>query len=110
MHLNCHAIIATKTCCSIATCKSTSGIGEEGKMKREEMKQKIANELMHIPNVKGNLHQNLFRSGYNAIRCHDLAENPETPTSISFVKVLEQARKTDPSFLPIYDVDFFPDV
>ena len=61
-------------------CKSASGFGEEGKMKREEMTQKVANELMHIPNVKGNLEQNLFRSGYNAIRRHDLAENPATPT------------------------------
>ena len=79
-------------------------------MKMEEMKCKVANELMHIPNVKGNLEQNLFRSGYNAVRCHDLAENPATPTSVSFVKVLKQARKTNPSFLPIYDRDFFPNV
>lgn len=79
-------------------------------MKREEMKQKVANELMHIPNVKGNLEQNIFRFGYNAGRRHDLAENPATSTSVSFVKVLEQARKTNPSFWPIYDRDFFPDV
>ena len=36
--------------------------GEEGKMKREEMEQKVANELKHIPHIKGNLEQNLFCS------------------------------------------------
>ena len=79
-------------------------------MKREEMNQKTANELMHIPKVKVNLEQNIFRFRYNAVRRHDLAENPAAPPSVSFIKVLEQARKTNPSFLPIYDRDFFPDV
>jgi hypothetical protein len=79
-------------------------------MKREEMNQKVANELNHIPHINGHLEQNLFRSGYNAIRCHDLAVNPATPPSMSFRRVLEQARKTNPSFLPMYDSDFFPDI
>ena len=79
-------------------------------MKREDMNKKVANELNHIPHVKGDLEQNLFRSGYNAIRRHDLAVNPATPPSVSFRKILEQVRKTNPSFLPIYDRDFFPDV
>ena len=79
-------------------------------MRREEMKQKVASELKRIPHIKGHLEQNLFRSGYNAMRRHDLAKNPATPPSVSFGKVLEQARKTNPSFLPIYDRDFFPDV
>ena len=79
-------------------------------MKRKEMNQKVTNELMHIPHIKGYLEQNLFRSGYNAIRRHDLAQNPATPPSLSFGKVLEEVRKTNPSFVPIYDRDFFPDV
>jgi len=79
-------------------------------MKREEMNQKVANELKHIPHVKGYLEQNIFRSGYNATRRHDLAVNPATPPSMSFRKMLEQARKTSPTFLPIYDRDFFPDI
>lgn len=79
-------------------------------MKREEMKQTVANELKHIPHINGNLEQNLFRSGYNAIRRHDLAVNPATPPSVSFGRILEQARKTNPNFLPIYDRDFFPDI
>lgn len=79
-------------------------------MKREEMQQKVANELKHIPHIKGNLEQNLFRSGYNMVRSHDLAQNPATPPSLSFGKVLEEVRRTNPSFLPIYDRDFFPDV
>jgi hypothetical protein len=36
---------------------------------------------------KGNLEQNLFRSGYNAVRRHDLAENPVTTPSISLTAV-----------------------
>jgi len=79
-------------------------------MKREEMNQKVTNELNHIPHIKGHLEQNLFRSGYNAIRRHDLAVNPATPPSMSFRKMLEQARKTNPSFLPIYDRAFSPDI
>jgi hypothetical protein len=79
-------------------------------MKREEMNQSITNELKHIPHIKGYLEQNLFRSGYNATRRYDLAQNPATPPSLSFAKVLEQVRKTNPSFVPVYDRDFFPDV
>jgi hypothetical protein len=79
-------------------------------MKREEMQQKVANELKHIPHIKGNLQQNLFRLVYNAMRRHDLAQNPATSPSLSFSKVLEEVRKTNPSFLPIYDRDFFPHV
>lgn len=79
-------------------------------MKREEMNQNVANELKHIPHIKGHLEQNLFRSGYNAIRCHDLAVNSASPPSLSFRKMLEQVRKTNPSFLPIYGRDLFPDV
>lgn len=79
-------------------------------MKREEMEQKVANELKRIPHIKGNLEQNLFRLVYNAVRRHDLAQNPATPPSLSFGKALKEVRKTSPSFLPIYDRDFFPDV
>ena len=87
-----------------------SGFERKKKMKREEMSQKVTNELKHIPRIKGYLEQNLFRSGYNAIRRYDLAQNPATPPSLSFGKMLEEVRKTNPSFVPIYDRDFFPDV
>ena len=79
-------------------------------MKREEMNQKVTNELKHIPYIKGYLGQNLFRSGYNAIGRYDLAQNPATLPSLSFGKMLKEVRKTNSSFLPIYDRDFFPDV
>ena len=79
-------------------------------MKREEMNQQVTNELKYISYIKGNLEQNLFRSGYNMIRRYDLAQNPSTPPSLSFHKALEEVRKTNPSFMPIYDRDFFPDV
>lgn len=79
-------------------------------MKREEMNQTVTNELKHIPYIKGYLGQNLFRSGYNMMRRHDLAQNPATPPSLSFRKAVEGVRKTNPNFMPIYDRDFFPDV
>jgi len=80
-------------------------------MKEEEMNQKVTNELnKHIPRIKGYLQQNLFRSAYNMVRRHDLAQNPATPPSLSFHKALEEVIKTNPSFVPIYDRDFFPDV
>jgi hypothetical protein len=79
-------------------------------MRKEEMNQSVTDDLNHIPYIKGYLAQNLFRSGYNAIRRHDLAQNPATPPSLSFGKVLKEVRKTNPSFIPIYDRDFFQDV
>jgi len=79
-------------------------------MKREEMNQQITNELKHIPYIKRNLEQNLFRAAYNMVRRHDLAQNPSTPPSLSFRKALKEIRKTNPSFMSIYDRDFFPDV
>jgi hypothetical protein len=79
-------------------------------MKREVMNQMVKNELKHIPYIKGNLEQNLFRAAYNMVRRHDLAQNPATPPSLSFGKALKEVRKTNPSFMPIYDRDFFPDV
>ena len=76
-------------------------------MKKGEMNLRVADELKRIPRIRGNLAQNLFRSGYNAVRRHDLAVNPAMPASGSFRRALEQARKTDPSFSPIYDRKFF---
>ena len=76
-------------------------------MKREELDRKVGEELEHIPRIKGNLNQNLFRSAYNMIRRHDLAVNPATPASESFNRALEQAKQDNPSFSPVCDRDFF---
>ncbi len=76
-------------------------------MKREEMREKINEELNHIPRVKGWLDQNMLRSGYNMIRSHDLSQNPASPANNSLVKAIEELRKSNPDFSPIYDRDFF---
>lgn len=79
-------------------------------MKKEEMNQQVTNELKYIPYIKGNLEQNLFRAAYNMMRRNNLAQNPVAPPSLSFSNALKEVRKANPSFMPIYDRDFFPDV
>ncbi len=74
-------------------------------MKREEMRKKINEELKHIP--RGWLDQNMLRSGYNMIRSHDLSQNPASPANNSLVKAIEELRKSNPDFSPIYDREFF---
>ena len=77
-------------------------------MKREEMREKINEELKHIPHIKGDLQQNFFRSRYNGMRMTDLGRNPVSPAKETLVRVIETIKKDKPDFLPIYyDKDFF---
>ena len=76
-------------------------------MKREEMKEKIDGELRHIPRSFRGSNQNMLRSAYNMIRRHDLALNPHCPAQESLMKAIEQLKKTDPEFSPLYDKSFF---
>jgi len=75
-------------------------------MKRELLNRKVGGELEHIPQGD-DLNQNVLRYVYNSIRRNDLSVNPATPASESLNKALEQAKKDNPSFSPVYDRDFF---
>ena len=72
-----------------------------------EVNHQVGGELKHIPVIKGDLEQNLFRSAYGSIRRHDLTVDPEMPAAVSFKKALEHARAGNSNFSPVYDKDFF---
>jgi len=76
-------------------------------MKREEMRRKIDGELRHIPHSSSGSRQNMLRAAYNMIRLHDLALNPHCPAQESLTRAIEQLKKTDPEFAPLYDKSFF---
>ena len=76
-------------------------------MRKAEMNRKVTEELKHIPRIKGNLQQNLFRSIYSGMRQHDLSINPELPAKDTLTKAIEEFEKTHSDFSPIYDKDFF---
>lgn len=76
-------------------------------MKRDELNKKVAEELKHIPHIKGDLQQNFFRSRYSGMRRHDLSVNPAFPAKDSLRTAIEIARMDKPNFSPIYDRDFF---
>ncbi len=74
-------------------------------MKREEIRKKINDELKHIPRAL--FDQNMLRTYYNAMRMHDLSQNPTCPAKETLTKAVETMKKDKPSFLPIYDREFF---
>ena len=76
-------------------------------MKRDELNNKVAEELKHIPHIKGDLQQNFFRSRYSGMRRHDLSLNPALPAKDTLVRAIETVTKDKPDFSPIYDTDFF---
>jgi hypothetical protein len=75
--------------------------------KLKEMREKVANELKHIP--RGNLYQNELRSFYQSMRMHSLGKYSKI--ELSKEDVLKQAidliNKDYPEFKPIYDTKFF---
>ena len=76
-------------------------------MKREEMREKINEELKHIPrSIKGS-NQNMLREYYNGMRMTDLGRNPASSANDSLLKAIEALRKNHPDFLPTYDRNFF---
>lgn len=76
-------------------------------MKREEMREKINEELNHIPRSFKDSNQNMLREYYNGMRRHDLSLNPAFPANDSLLTAIEALRKNHPDFLPIYNRDFF---
>lgn len=49
----------------------------------------VTTELAHIPKVKGNVHQQIFRSTFNSVRRHDLSVDPNTPPGQSLYVALK---------------------
>jgi len=74
-------------------------------MKREELNEKVGEELKHVP--RGSLDQNMLRATYNGVRRHGLSINPACPAKDSLRTAIEAIRRDKPDFSPIYDRDFF---
>ena len=76
-------------------------------MKREEMRKKINEELRHIPRSFRGSNQNWLREYYNGMRMTDLSQNPTSPAKDTLIRAIEQLKKTEPEFSPLYDKSFF---
>ncbi len=76
-------------------------------MKREEMRQKINEELKHIPRSHKASDQNSLRLYYNGICMTDLGRNPLSPAKETLIKAIEAIKKDNSRFSPIYDRGFF---
>ena len=76
-------------------------------MKREEMRGKIDGELRHIPRSFRGSNQNMLRAYYNGMRMTDLGRNPASPAKDTLIRAIEQLKRTDPEFSPLYDKGFF---
>lgn len=69
------------------------------------MNARIAAELAHIG--RGGLSQGVFRSAYNIRRRYELARDPSTHPRLAIEAAVEDTRRGDPEFVPIYDRAFF---
>jgi hypothetical protein len=76
-------------------------------MKRDEMRQKINEELKHIPRNFRSSSQNMLREYYNGIRMTDLSQNPALSAEASLTRAIKALKRNDPDFLPSYDRNFF---
>ena len=76
-------------------------------MKREEMRKKINEDLRHIPRSFRGSNQNWLREYYNGMRMTDLGRNPASPAKDTLIRAIEQLKKTEPEFSPLYDKSFF---
>lgn len=74
-------------------------------MQREGTAQRVWDEMDHIP--RGDIPQNIFRSTYYSNRMNDLVLDPATPALETLWRVAVDLRKTNPSFSPGYDLEFF---
>ena len=71
------------------------------------MRQKINEELKHIPRSFKGSNQNWLRLYYNGMRKTDLSRNPASPAKETLIRAIETIKKDKPDFLPIYDREFF---
>jgi hypothetical protein len=76
-------------------------------MKREEMREKVNEELKHIPHSFRGSSQNMLREYYNAMRMTDLKRNPACPAKETLVRAEEMIKKDKPDFSPFFDREFF---
>ena len=79
-------------------------------MKKKEMDRILRGEIQHISPAKAKWWQPVFRITYNMIRRQDLRGNPGTKRRESFLRCIENIKRTFPEFNPVdldYDTAFF---
>ncbi|MCP8308929.1 MAG: hypothetical protein H3Z54_09590 [archaeon] len=72
-------------------------------MKKEDMTKIVNEELKHIP--RGSYDQNKLRLLYNITRRMDLKSGKSRTDTLIYC--IEYMKKNHPTFIPIYDKDFF---
>jgi hypothetical protein len=76
-------------------------------MKKEEINNKLDEELKHIPRSTRGSKQNMFRFCYYNMRRHSLGNNPICPAKDILIEAVVEMKKSEPNFSPIYDRQFF---
>jgi hypothetical protein len=76
-------------------------------MRKQEMNQKVAQELSYIPGSRKNVAQGILRTTYDTLRRHDLSTNPAAPASESLRNAIAAVRRNYPKAPLQFDQDFF---
>jgi len=77
---------------------------------KKEMNRILQDEIQHISPAKAKRWQPVFRMTYKMIRRQDLDGNPATKRRESFLRCIENIKRTFPEFNPVdldYDTAFF---
>lgn len=78
----------------------------EGAEKLRKMREKVADELEHIP--RGSFEQNMLRGFYQSLRMNSLGKNPQYASREGVMKAcIDAIKKSYPKFEPDYDRKFF---
>jgi hypothetical protein len=76
-------------------------------MKKQEMNQKVEQELSYIPGNRKNVAQGILRTTYDALRRHDLSVNPAAPARESLRNAIAAVRRNYPKAPLQFDQEFF---
>ncbi|MDI6859921.1 MAG: hypothetical protein QMC85_05455 [Methanocellales archaeon] len=76
-------------------------------MKLNQMREKVKEELNHIP--RWDFNQNMLRQAYWSLRLHSLGKKSEKEKTKEevLIEVTELIKKDNPSFYPRFDEKFF---
>jgi hypothetical protein len=78
----------------------------EGAEKLKKMREKVADELEHIP--RGSFEQNMFRGFFQSLRMNSLGRSPQYSNLKEVLDAcLKALSKSYPNFDPQYDKEFF---
>jgi hypothetical protein len=76
-------------------------------MKKQEMNQKVEQELSYIPGNRKNVAQGILPTTYDALRRHDVSVNPAAPARESLRNAIAAVRRNYPKAPLQFDQEFF---